>query len=364
MNISDIDSNFKQNCLENCPYDIEWYDVISDKFSMHGVFYSKKDGLFLRLPKDIANSVSENVGYLSEHTAGGRLRIRTDSPVIAYQVSLKYVGLMPHMPLTGQMGFGFFTDDKFEGSFTPVYSQIENRKDNIIYTCNFHKTIYPKKKGAFYDYDLYFPLYNPVVALTIGFPKGSKFEKPREYKHKTPVLYYGSSITQGGCAGHPGNEYQGQLSRKLDTDYINLGFSGSAKGEPAICDYITSLPHSVFVMDYDHNAPNPEHLKKTHYAFYKRYRQTCKDTPIIFATRPDCWFRKEEKQRVAIIKNTYQKALEEGDKNVYFINGKNFFGKDKFSCTIDSVHPNDLGFYKMAKTFYPILKKLLDEKEN
>ena len=81
-----------------------------------------------------------------------------------------------------------------------------------------------------------------------------------EYRIKKPVVYYGSSITQGGCASKPGSSYESILSRRFDCDYINLGFSGTAKGEDEIVDYIKGLEMSVFVMDYDHNAPTTEHL--------------------------------------------------------------------------------------------------------
>ena len=358
MNISDIDSNFKQNCLVNCPYDIEWYDVCSDNFDMHGVFYSEKDHCFLRLPVEVANNVSEGVGYLCKNTAGGRIRFSTDSSVVAYQVVEPFEGVMQHMPMTGQMGFALYTDNKYEGTFAPTFNEIEERQNNEFSFANYHYTIYPKAEGEFYDYDLYFPLYNGVKKLYIGVKKGSKFNPPKKYTYDIPVLYYGSSITQGGCAGHPGNDYQGHISRALDCDYINLGFSGNAKGEETICDYITSIPHSVFVMDYDHNAPTVEHLQKTHYSFYKRYREKCKNNPIIFLTKPDCWYRPVESARISIIKNTYKKAIAEGDKNVFFILGKTLFGNDKYACTIDSCHPNDLGFYKIAKRILKELNKI------
>ena len=362
MDISQIDSNFKPNVLTNCNIEIEWHAIEEPIFSLHGVYFSKQENCFLRLPNEVATNVSDGVALLCKHTAGGRIRFSTDSDVFAFQIVEPFIEPMQHMPITGQMGIALYTDNKYEGTFAPSFKTLTEHKNNEISFANYHYTIYPKAKGEFYDYDLYFPLYNGVKTLYIGVKKGSKFNPPKKYTYDVPVLYYGSSITQGGCAGHPGNDYQGHISRALDCDYINLGFSGNAKGEDSICDYITSVPHSVFVMDYDHNAPTVEHLEKTHYAFYKRYREKCKDTPIIFLSKPDCWFRPNEKERVSIVKNTYKKAIAEGDKNVYLILGKTLFGNDKYSCTVDSCHPNDLGFYKMAKRITPFVKKALTEK--
>ena len=359
MDITNFDNNFKPNALENCPFEIEWHAVEEDIFSLHGVYFSNQEGQFRRLPKEVAEATSEGVTWLSKHTAGGRIRFRTDSKVVAIQVVEPYVGVMHHMPMTGQMGFSLYIDEEYEETISPSLVHIQNRKDGEIEFANFHCPLRPKKQGEFYSYDFYFPLYNPVKKLYIGVEKGSKFKTPKKYKYNVPVIFYGSSITQGGCAGHPGNDYQGHISRALDCDYINLGFSGNAMGEPVMAEYIASLDHSVFVMDYDHNAPTPEFLEKTHYNFYKTYRNLRKDTPIIFVTKPNWWVNGETPARTATVLATYNRALQEGDDKVYFVDGKSFFGKDLYSCTVDSCHPNDLGFWKMANKLTPVIKKAL-----
>ena len=131
------------------------------------------------------------------------------------------------------------------------------------------------------DVMLHFPTYSDVKSLYIGVAEGSRIEHSAPYRYSKPVVYYGSSITQGACASRPGNAYQAIISNDLDCDFINLGFSGSALAEEAITDYINSLDMSVFVMDYDHNAPNPEHLERTHEAFFKKIRASHPDLPVI-----------------------------------------------------------------------------------
>jgi hypothetical protein len=109
-----------------------------------------------------------------------------------------------------------------------------------------------------------FPLYSSVSALYIGLEENAVVEPSAGYKNKKPMVFYGSSITQGACASRPGNSYANIVSRTLGIDHINLGFSGNAKGEQTMADYIASLDMSVFVYDYDYNAPDPEHLQNTH----------------------------------------------------------------------------------------------------
>lgn len=364
-----LDTNFIFNEINDCKEQLEWHAFDEKIFDLYGVFYSDENQEFLRLPKEVAKATSEGVEWLSNQTSGGRLRFCTDSKIVAIKVAEQLCAFKSHIPVTGQMGFALYTDGKYERTFAPDLTAIENRKKEIFSFSTFFKTIYPKQQGEFYNYDLHFPLYSSVKQLYIGVIKGSKFQAPKKYSSKLPIVYYGSSITQGACASHPGNEYQGLISRELDLDYINLGFAGKAKGEQVMAEYISTIPHSLFVMDYDNNAPTLEHLEQTHYAFYKTYRQKHKNTPIIFVTKPNWWidfpadkYANKTTPCTKIIKQTYKKALQEGDKNVYFIDGKTFFGKDLYDCTVDSIHPNDHGFYLMAKKLIPVIKKALNKK--
>jgi len=109
-----------------------------------------------------------------------------------------------------------------------------------------------------------FPLYNPVDEAFTGLDEDAELLPAAEYAHEKPVVFYGSSITQGACASHPGNAYCNILSRRLNTNNINLGFSGGCHGEDAMAEYLAALDMSVLVYDYDHNAESAEELQRTH----------------------------------------------------------------------------------------------------
>jgi len=144
-------------------------------------------------------------------------------------------------------------------------------------------------------------------------------------------------------------------------DFYNFGFSGSAKGELEMADYINTIDMSLFIMDYDHNAPNVEHLLNTHEPFFRRIREANPNLPILILSKPDFDYTVDGKERRAVIENTYNNAVKAGDKNVYFIDGETFFGEnDRHLCTIDRIHPNDLGFYRMASVILPTMKKILN----
>ena len=74
------------------------------------------------------------------------------------------------------------------------------------------------------------PLYNDISRLTLGLSKDAKLSAHPGYAVSKPVVYYGSSIPQGAAASRPGMSYEGIISRRLNGDFINLGFAGNAKG--------------------------------------------------------------------------------------------------------------------------------------
>lgn len=147
----------------------------------------------------------------------------------------------------------------------------------------------------------------------------------------------------------------------LNMDYLNLGFAGNCLAEPELCEYMSSLSMNCFVCDYDHNAPTVEHLQNTHFALYEMIRKNNPDIPYIMISRPDYYIdRHEDNLKRTIIMESFKKAKALGDNNVYFIDGASMFGThERAACSADGCHPNDLGFYRMAKAIYPTLKYAL-----
>ena len=347
MKIQEIDKNFAQKEKGGATC---FYDAAKLPFDLYGVFYDKKEKSFLRMPRETAERVSEGVNYLNACTAGGRLRFFTDSAEITLKAEWKVFGRMPHMPFSGSSGFSLLEKtrrgEKFVAAFMPEWSD-ENGFQRTANLC-----------GKMREYILYFPLYNEVTSLSLGFTSGAKVCGGNRYKPVLPVVYYGSSITQGGCASRPDTSYQALIAKDNDVDFINLGFSGNAKAEDAMTDYLASLDCSAMVFDYDHNAPSAQYLQDTHKRMYLRYRAKRPNVPILFITKPDIGRENEWKKRAAIVRATYEYALKNGDEHVYFIDGKTLLaGKWRENCTVDGTHPTDLGFYRMARV---IGKKLAE----
>ena len=341
--IYDVDKNFKIDTKIQKD-DIRFYDA--KNFDIFGVFY--ENGMYRRLPEAVAKSVSDWVHYLHTNTAGGRVRFKTDSTYVAISAKMCGLGKMPHFALSGSCGFDLYVDNKYYATFMPPFDISDG-----------YESVVDLRYTGMHDITINFPLYSNVNELYIGLSDKAQIEKSSPYKYDKPVVYYGSSITQGGCASRPGNTYEAIVSQRLSVDHINLGFSGSAKAEEEISSYICSLDMCAFVYDYDHNSPTPEYLESTHEKMFKKIRLKFPKLPIIMMSRPKCNLTDVEQKRLEIIEKTYENAINSGDNNVYLIKGAQLMSLCGDEGTVDLCHPNDWGFASMAKAVGDVLGTIL-----
>ena len=325
---------------------VAFYDVRRDPFRVYGLYDYKNQPIFRRLPEEVAAATSEGVAHLSKHTAGGRVRFCTDSDFICIKAKMNSISLLPHMPTSGTAGFDLFIDspDGAESRYVRTFMPPWHTKDE-----GYESRIDLGSKKLRY-FTINFPSYSGVDELLVGISEGSTLGEGLPYRSLAPFVYYGSSITQGGCASRSGNIYQNVVCRRTNVDYINLGFSGNGRAEDAIVDYMASLQISAFISDYDHNSPSREHLSATHYKMYEKIRAAHPDIPYIMLSKCDLDNSYDANlARREVVYESFCRARANGDKNVYYIDGASIFrGPYQNMCTVDSCHPNDLGFALMA----------------
>lgn len=361
MNLTQIDKNLASNNGINKD-DIKFYPASCGEFNIFGLYEPYGKNTFTRMPTEVADIVSEGVKRLNHISTGARIRFKTNS---------KYVAVRSE-----------FHDPTF----------VANAKSSLVSTSgmdlyvvengveHYYNTFVPPVEfGGYYDaliefYDssereliIYLPKTNCTTNLEIGL-SGKAYIKKASYKYENPILFYGSSITQGGCATRPGNIYPCMIARHFDTDIVNLGFSGSCKAEDLMIEYLAKQEMSILVYDYDHNAPSAEHLKNTHEKLFKAFRETHPTTPVIIMSKTDLPKNPIEfeatQKRKEIILETYNNAINAGEKNVYFIDGQQIFNMlAGFDCTVDGCHPNDIGFLCMANSVIKVIEenKLLEK---
>ncbi len=333
--------------------------VFDAPIKVYGVPEFNKTGKLERFPEELRNKLIEyhsqfgdtQIEHLAKRTVGGRAAFRTDSENIRIEIKLK--------TLAHDVGMS-----RFSCSSAAVYT---GKGESLVYRGlavpgfeDMLGDISFSKDNNIEDVMIFFPRNEIVEDIIITLDDNALLLPPTPYRYERPVIFFGSSITEGGHAGLVTNSYTALLSRWLDFEYYNFGLSGHCVGQLDIAEYICKLDPLVFVYDYDHNARSAEHLKQTHEPFFKYVRKKKPFLPVIFMTAPNYDSMPEADKRRAIVKRTYDNAVENGDKNVFFIDGKSFFGDDERQfCTTDTVHPNDYGFQKMARVIEPVLRDIL-----
>jgi len=338
---------------------IVWLSPEERPFEISGFAWFEKEKIYRRLPAKSVYKIPEAVSNLADNTAGGVIRFRTDSKTLHIHVKLRQIVNMPHMPATGHSGFDCYIGGvRKEIYISTAIPDVKSRE----YKKKFFQ--FDEKKTR--SITLYFPLYNGVDEVLIGIEAGARVFSPEKFSFKGRIVVYGTSITQGGCASRPGMCYTNILSRWLGAEFINLGFSGSGKGEPELAHLITMISGvRCIVLDYQANA-GIETYVSTLPGFLEILRGRFKNIPIIIISRPavsmwafdskskDAWMKGYKFQEELV--NRIRKL---GDKNIFSFCGYKLFKKMWQESTVDGGHPTDLGFFTMTNGLYPILKKVL-----
>lgn len=340
---------------------MKYYRCTDAPIEIYGLEVIDPDhGIFWRLPDEETALVGEEVRGRSKSACGGRIRFRTDADSVNIRLTLHTLGIDICMPLPGSSGIDVYTGSGIHASYCGYVAPVNyNEEDKTV-----ERSVPLSFSGDAHtmrDVTIDLPRNERIADVTLGFPDDAQVAPPTPYSKKGRICFYGSSITEGGCATRPGNAYTATVARMLDSDYVNYGFSGMARGELAMADIIARRDFSVFVYDYDHNAPNVEHLAATHEPFFRRVREAHPTMPIVMMSKPD--FDSDpigNAKRRDVIYRTYQNARSAGDENVYFIDGESFFGTlGRNACTVDNCHPNDLGFYRMAEAVWRVLSNIV-----
>jgi lysophospholipase L1-like esterase len=217
------------------------------------------------------------------------------------------------------------------------------------------------------EFTLNFPLYQAVKELRIGLDPETQIQPPSPYSRAGRLVIYGSSITQGGCASRPGMAYPNILSRNLNMEVINLGFSGSGRGEPEVCRLFASIPETrLRVLDYEANAGTVEQFGKTLPVNLRIVRERQPNVPVLVVSRivystdfTHAENLRTREQAREMQMHLVKDARNGGDAHLHFLDGSTLLGADADECTVDGIHPTDLGFLRMAQGMEPVIRKIL-----
>jgi hypothetical protein len=332
-----------------------WHDI--SELRIEGMGWSDTEGPYQRLPARARGVVHDEVWDLSRHSAGICARFVTDAGRIRARWTVRNETLaMFHMPATGVSGLDLYTRHKGEWRWLGVGRPIETHTNEADLAIDM-------KEGS-REYILYLPLYNGVTHVGLGLPRSSTIGPARRTRSMPPVVFYGTSIVQGGCASRPGMAYPALLGRWLDVPTINLGFSGNGRMEPEVGRYLAEIETSAFVLDCLPNVDEPLVTERTG-PLVRVLRAAHPATPIVLVeniTLQDAYLVRSRRARYTRGNRAYRKAYErllrEGIKGLRYVEGDRLLGDDG-EATVDGTHPTDAGFLRMAKVLRPILAQIL-----
>jgi len=297
---------------------------------------------------------------LSTNSSGLALRFITNGKIrITYDLTGGDLA-MYHMPATGKSGFDLYGRDN-AGKMRFIQMIQRGKTLSEPMTLNTPAGL-PENDGK-REFMLYFPTYNGVKSFRIAVEKGKVFEAapPRKLK---PILFYGTSIMQGGCSSRCSTCAPAIVGRRLDLAHWNFGFSGSGKMEPVMAEAFAELDPSVYCLDCNWNM-NPDMIRERLVPFVLRLREAHPETPILCvegypSPYPYCWSGYEDKldSRAQANREAYEKLKAQGVKNLWYLDGKSQMPEDG-DGTVDNCHANDYGFFVQANAYEKVLREIL-----
>jgi lysophospholipase L1-like esterase len=258
------------------------------------------------------------------------------------------------MPASGVSGVDLYAHDgrqwRWAATHQPAAPQIEAR-------------LLHRAKPGVHRYHLNLPLYNGVKKLEIGVEPGSRFNPVRPRREKA-VLFYGTSITQGGCASRPGMNFVSILGRRLDRPMLNFGFSGNGRMELEVGRFLAELDPSLYVIDCSANT-TPQEITERCEELVKILREAHAQTPILLLDgrrwegefiRPSLAELHQQKQDA--LRGAFERLQSAGVEHLHYRVGDDLLGDDG-EGTVDGSHPTDLGFVRFADALEPELRGIL-----
>ena len=329
------------------------------EFPIYGKAVLETSGDYERLPVALEKVSRQPLWYLGRQSAGLALRFKSNSSSISARWTSTFQVEMNHMCPTGIRGLDLYA--WVDGGWRFVNS---GRPD--LHHKESSATIIANMEPTEREYMLYLSLYDGVERLEIGVDSLSTISTPmvNAPQRDHPVVFYGTSILQGGCVTRPGMAHTNIISRRLNREVINLGFSGNGRLDLEIAHLMAEVNAGVFVLDCAPNVSN-EDIRTKLEPFFRILRERHPLTPVVFVEDPhfaharfDKRIAQEVKERNEAMKEMFHKFKREGAKNIYYVSSEDMLGDDG-EATVDGIHFTDLGMMRYADLLTPVLRKLL-----
>ena len=332
--------------------DVRWID--GKDLPIEGRVFDDVELWYDRLPANVSTNVNAGVRGMKHHTAGMQFRFKTDSKKLRFKWTPWNTGrlAMGHMASTGVSGLDIYRQ-RADGRWLHVRSF---KLPDIVPEDGFAFDIDWKYGGPCL---VYLPLYNGIRSFSLGIDASASVEPlpPRASGVEKPVVFYGTSITQGACASRPGMSFVNIVGRDLDVPVVNLGFAGCGRMEREMSEHLARIDASCYVLDCLWNMGSAEedggrpgrNVEENYEPFIRALRARRPGVPIVMAGQ--CNVRNgAPNAKEQFVRALHDRLVAEGWDNLVFLPGPGMFADDS-EGTVDGVHPNDYGMVALAKAY-------------
>jgi len=332
---------------------MKWINFPDDSLALSGLPWFQQNAPRLwRFPVDGADKLPDRVRKLMRYPDGGRIRFASNTSELKLRVTAPHVQSMGNMSPFGCRGFDAYVAGTYWCSATVGSTGVQEL------------TFFQGASRELKQITIYLPTFQDVTVLAIGLAGDANIGPPTPYAIDRPVVFYGSSIAQGASACRPGMTYEAILARRLDLDFVNLGFSGAGRAEPEVVDLIAQIDACCFVFDLGKSyRMQPEQV---YGAMLDTIRAAHPSTPMIcltpiFSTREfyDASYTELSRYTRDVMRRAATKRMEAGDKALYLVEGLDLLGQSDADAFHEGVHPTDLGFMQIADRLEPMLRSAL-----
>ena len=328
-----------------------------------------------RLPKAAQGVVRQEVWALGLNSAGITLAFTTDSPYIAVDMTCQDAfEPMPHFPVTGVSGMDFSVFDEASGHY-----RFAVPANNLFTTKRLYAQVTPagvnvtQVGGKRLRWLANLPTYNTVVALKIGVAAGAFVGASPTFPSgppKAPIVWYGTSILQGGVSFKSGEIETWRVARALNRQVFNFGFSGNGRMETSVGQFLATIPSpAAFIVDCSWNM-DAASIAASAVPFVKFLREKGVTAPIFLSEGlpfgrnwavPAC--AEEQAQSNAALAAAYQELVSGGDSALHYMTTEELYSAASVedTATAAGLHASDAGMHDMATAWIGKLGAVLGE---
>ncbi|MBP5322756.1 MAG: SGNH/GDSL hydrolase family protein [Bacteroidaceae bacterium] len=326
-------------------------------------FPNECKGVYTRFSDERLSLLPWGVATNAISTAGLTLRFHSNASEIRINyVTTSNIFSMYHMPSTGVSGLDLYASDS-RGHNMMCHGRFSFGE---TISCIYSNLVYHDEEG--YDFELFFPLYNGVKSMMIGVPEKAEFYFLEASKEK-PILVYGTSIAQGACASRPAMAWTNVLKRELQLPFINWGFSGNGRMEPALFELMSQVDARLYIIDCMPNMNDMPDMIVPRLTEGVRKLRTKTDAPILivehdgYTNEEICEkSRKEYKTTNIECRKAYKQLKAKGVKNIWYLSHEDIGMNPE--ATVDDTHASDIGMIIYAKAYSKKIRKILHLKKN